>query len=72
MANVFCEVCEKRLPEETVFRSTDFMGHTYFFCSVEDQEKFLANPDRFIKRDKETQQQVTGTIEPQLSAKRNR
>lgn len=72
MANVFCEVCEKRLPEETVFRSTDFMGHTYFFCSVDDQEKFLANPDRFIKRDKETQQQVTGTIEPQLSAKRNR
>lgn len=72
MAKVFCEVCETRQPEETAFRSTDFMGHTYFFCSIEDEQKFLANPDRFIKRDKETQQQVSGTIEPQLSGQRNR
>lgn len=72
MANVFCEVCEKRQPEETVFRSTDFMGHTYFFCSLDDQEKFLADPDRYIKRDKETQQQVSGNIEPQLTGPRNR
>lgn len=63
MADVFCEVCEKRLPIETTYRAADFMGQTYFFCSIEDQEKFLANPDPFIKRDKETQQQVSGNIE---------
>lgn len=70
MANVFCEVCEQKLPEEAVFRSTDFMGHTYFFCTLEDQDKFLADPDRFIRKDKATQQQVSGTIEPQLTGKR--
>lgn len=63
MADVFCEVCEQRLPIETTFRATDFMGKTYFFCSIEDQEKFLANPDPYIQKDKQTQQQFSGNIE---------
>lgn len=67
MANVYCEVCEQRLPEETVYRAADVMGHTYFFCSLDDQERFLAEPDRFIQHDKQTQQQMAEPIEPQLA-----
>jgi YHS domain-containing protein len=53
MPDVYCEVCEQRLPIEVTYRAGDFMGHSYFFCSIEDEEKFLKDPETYIKRDKE-------------------
>jgi YHS domain-containing protein len=53
MPDVYCEVCEKKLPIEITYRAGDMMGSSYFFCSIEDEEKFLADPDKYLKRDRE-------------------
>lgn len=59
MPDVYCEVCGEKLPIQGTYRATDFMSQTYFFCSIEDEEKFLADPNQFIKQDKQRFEQPT-------------
>lgn len=48
-------VCDMDVDERTATVKTDYEGDTYFFCSEECKEKFVADPERYVSRTEASQ-----------------
>lgn len=53
-----CVVCGMEIPAEADTITTEYNGVVYHFCSPQDKEKFLANPEMYVKAKGDTTQKT--------------
>lgn len=46
-------VCEMEVNEKEAPATYEYKGKTYYFCAVGCKEKFVKNPEKFLKKTKE-------------------
>jgi YHS domain-containing protein len=55
MAETYIDpVCGMEITSANVGATLDYNGHTYFFCSLDCKETFIANPEEFIEKEEES------------------
>ncbi|NOZ57177.1 MAG: YHS domain-containing protein [Calditrichaeota bacterium] len=53
-----CVVCGMEIPAEADTITAEYNGVVYHFCSPQDKEKFLANPEMYVKAKGDTTQKT--------------
>jgi YHS domain-containing protein len=47
---VNCPVCNMEVDMSTGLK-TEYQGHSYYFCSENDKNKFIGNPEKYIRKE---------------------
>ena len=42
-------VCQMTVDPKTATEKADYKGKTYYFCSRDDKDTFVKNPDKYVK-----------------------
>ncbi len=45
-----CLVCNMEVKTKTGLK-TEYKGHSYYFCSESDKNKFMGNPEKYIGKE---------------------
>jgi P-type Cu+ transporter len=54
MAQTFRDpVCGMEVTSETAAATSEYQGHTYYFCSIADKETFDKNPEKYIVQERD-------------------
>jgi len=52
MAQTFRDpVCGMEVTSETAAATSEYQGHTYYFCSIADKETFDKNPEKYVMQE---------------------
>lgn len=46
-----CAVCGMEIPAEADTITAEYEGKVYHFCSIQEKEAFLAEPEKYVKAD---------------------
>lgn len=49
-----CVVCGMQIPAEADTITAEYQGKVYHFCSPQDKQKFLENPEMYVKATPDT------------------